>query len=354
MRAEFWRGKRVFVTGHTGFKGSWLTYWLHHLGAEVTGFALPPEPESLFLRIGLADHIQHLTGDICDPDSFRTALIQARPEMVFHLAAQAHVGQARRDPVRTYLVNLMGTVHLLEALRQVPTLRAIVHVTSDKVYLPQSGAAPFTEADRLGGAEPYAGSKACAELVSQTYYQSFLSHVGLATARAGNVLGGGDWAPERLLPDAIRAFQAGHVLKVRQPQAIRPWQHVLEASDAYLRLAEALWRAPAEFSQGWNIGPDEAWTVAELLDLLCRQWGQDASWQAEPRPDLPEQLNLRVDAALARQKLGWRPVLNLEQTLQWTLEGYRAWNDTDQRLQTMMRSQIERYQSLRDFGSADS
>ncbi|PKL75773.1 MAG: CDP-glucose 4,6-dehydratase [Candidatus Melainabacteria bacterium HGW-Melainabacteria-1] len=327
--SKFWRGKRVFLTGHTGFKGSWLALWLHELGAQISGYSLPPPTEpSLFALTGLESCLEHRLGDVRATDKLSEAYRQARPEIVFHMAAQPLISAAYSDPAGTFASNVMGTVNLLEAARQYPSVQAIVIVTTDKCYRNDELGKPFVENDPLGGKDPYSSSKACAELVSQAYFESFFqcAEVGLATARAGNVLGGGDWSAHRLIPDAISAFAAGHPVEIRRPEALRPWQHVIDALAGYLILAQALYTKPDKFSGGWNFGPDaeDVKPVSWVMDRLVSAWGE-ASWQSQSQASFSEAITLSLDSTKARTELAWQPQLKLHQTLDWTLHWYRGW-----------------------------
>ncbi len=330
MNAAFWRGKRVFLTGHTGFKGGWLALWLTELGAEVTGYALaPPTNPNFFTLTRLRERLAaHHLQDVRDAVTLQQALTAAAPDLVFHLAAQPLVRESYRSPVATYATNIMGTINLLEAVRHAETVRAVVVVTSDKCYANQEWAWPYRETDALGGHDPYASSKACAELVTTAYRHSFLAAAGVAvaTARAGNVLGGGDWAAERLIPDILRALAANVPVKIRSPHAIRPWQHVLEPVAGYLTLAERLHETGATAATAWNFGPSdsEARSVAWLLDTLAAKC-PTLRWQCDGAPQPPEAGLLQVDSALARMRLGWQPRWTLEQALDATLAWQRQW-----------------------------
>jgi CDP-glucose 4,6-dehydratase len=322
----FWRGKRVLLTGHTGFKGAWLAIWLQRLGAEVTGLALPPETPSLGQAVAVERRIGSIFGDIRGLAAVQHAFEAAAPEIVLHLAAQALVRRSYQQPVDTFATNVMGTVHVLEAARQAPHVRALVCVTSDKCYENQGGHAPYRESDRLGGNDPYSASKACAELVAGAWRRSFLSgDTALATARAGNVIGGGDWAADRLVPDCIRAFAAGEAVAVRNPHATRPWQHVLDPLCGYLLLAEHLWLRGRDVAEAWNFGPPAAETqpVSRVVERLAQIWGAGAGWQAAPGPHPFEATQLAIDASLACRHLDWRPRLNLLPALEWTANWYK-------------------------------
>ncbi|MBT0961714.1 CDP-glucose 4,6-dehydratase [Denitromonas iodatirespirans] len=331
-------GRRVFLTGHTGFKGSWLSLWLTHLGAEVFGYALAPDTTpDLFSLAGIDRRVDATLGDIRDADALAAALARARPDIVLHLAAQPLVRLSYREPVATFATNVMGTAHLLDAVRRVDTVRAVVVVSSDKCYDNRPGKLPaggFRESDAMGGADPYSASKGCTELVVEAWRSSFFpperftEHgVALASARAGNVIGGGDWAEDRLIPDMVRAFGQGRSALIRNPAAVRPWQHVLEPLWGYLLLTARLLEAGATHASGWNFGPDnrDALPVAEVADALCRHWGDDARWHTDTPPaDAPhEAALLRLDCTRARQDLGWQPVCPLPEALARTARWYR-------------------------------
>ncbi len=308
-RAAQWRGKRVLLTGHTGFKGSWLALWLQQWGAEVYGFSLAPETPSLFQQADLAQHIPGEYGDIRQPEDIARAMEKFRPDIVFHLAAQPLVRLSYQDPVGTYTTNILGTVHVLEAVRQTAGVKAVVCVTSDKCYENVEWQWGYRENDRLGGHDPYSSSKAGAELVAAAYRSSYFTQSDsplLASARAGNVIGGGDWAKDRLVPDAMRAFGAGETLRIRYPAAIRPWQHVLEAINGYLVLGEALLSGQRSAAKAWNFGPPpQAFSrVDAVVNRLAALWGDGAAWRAEPVQDWHEAGMLTLDITQAlRQPL---------------------------------------------------
>jgi CDP-glucose 4,6-dehydratase len=328
---SFWRNKPVFVTGHTGFKGGWLATWLTEMGAHVSGYALPPQtPRSYFTACSLKDRVQSIIGDIRDDASLDRTLRTAKPEVVFHLAAQPLVRRSYREPVATFAANVIGTANLLEAVRGTPSVRAAIVVTSDKCYQNDEWLWGYRETDRLGGGDPYSASKACAEIVCAAYRHSFFEngrrHVSLATVRAGNVIGGGDWSEDRIVPDAIRAFERGVPLVVRNPASVRPWQHVFDALAGYLALAERLCANGAKYSGAWNFGPGDeaAATVSVLADATVRCWGQGAGWRAERSGSAPhEDRWLRLDASKARALLGWRPRLDLEKAVELTVRWYQ-------------------------------
>ena len=330
-----WGGRRVFLTGHTGFKGGWLALWLARRGAEVRGYALdPPTEPSLFTQARVARFIDDVRGDILDRARLELAMREFAPEVVLHLAAQPLVRRSYADPLGTYLTNVVGTANLLEAARATPSVRAVVVVTTDKCYENHEGQRPYSESDPLGGHDPYSSSKACAEIVSAAYRSSFFSverpeneRIALATARAGNVIGGGDWSEDRLIPDLIRGFHRGEPVRIRRPQAVRPWQHVLEPLHGYLLLAEHLLAHDPAASSAFNFGPREhdAWTVEQIADFLAGAWGAGAQWVRDGDPGVHEAATLRLDASKAQQQLGWQPRLPIETALAWTVEWYRAW-----------------------------
>ena len=325
---DFWRGRRVFLTGHTGFKGAWLSLWLTDLGAEVTGFALaPPTRPSLFEAAKVERRLRHVTGDVRDLPALVRAVREARPEVVIHMAAQSLVRASYDEPVETYAVNVMGTVNLLEAVRRADSARAVICVTSDKCYENRETARPYREDDAMGGYDPYSSSKGCSELVTSAYRRSFFPPgrgVAVASARAGNVIGGGDWAKDRLVPDLLNGFAAGQRPRIRFPTAIRPWQHVLEPLSGYMRLAESLWAGEAD--EGWNFGPDEADArpVSWIADRLAELWGDGAGWDRSGDPQPHEAHFLRLDCSKARERLGWRPVWALEEGLRQTAAWHRG------------------------------
>jgi CDP-glucose 4,6-dehydratase len=323
-----WRGRRVLVTGHTGFKGSWLSLWLHALGAEVTGFALaPPSSPSLFAAARIAELIDHHEGDVRDLTAMRAVVEASRPEVIFHLAAQPLVRLSYREPVETYATNVMGTVHLLEAARRAPGVKAIVCVTSDKCYDNREWVWPYRESDPMGGHDPYSSSKGCAELVAAAYRSSFFAEgPALATVRAGNVIGGGDWAEDRLVPDLVRAFEAGVAPLIRSPDSVRPWQHVLEALGGYLQIAERLLAGERQFADAWNFGPadDDTRPVSWIVERMRSAWGEAPRSKADQSARVHEAGLLRLDCSKARAALGWQPALNLEAALDWIVAWHKA------------------------------
>ena len=336
-RPAFWRGKSVLITGHTGFKGSWLSLCLDALGAHVHGFALkPPTRPSLYEMVELGKRIAAVEGDVRDYGAFRSMLLESRPEIIFHLAAQSLVRRSYREPLETYSTNVMGTVHLLEAVRELKLECAVINVTSDKCYENDDLQHRYREDDRLGGKDPYSNSKACAELVTSAYRESFFAvadipgpRVSLASARAGNVIGGGDWAADRLLPDCVRAILSGEAIRIRNPDALRPWQHVLDPLCGYMLLAEELCGDARVFSRGWNFGPDEvdSWPVGMIVAKIVELWrdsgGNPVQVDLETERQPHEARRLELDCTLAKEKLGWRPALPLATALEWTVDWYR-------------------------------
>lgn len=335
VNRSFWSGRRVFLTGHTGFKGSWLCIWLQSMGAIVHGFALkPPTTPSLFVNAGVEKRLSSSTeGDIRDLLSLRNALEKSQAEIVFHLAAQPLVRDSYQNPVETYATNVMGTVNILEALRSTYTVRAFLNVTTDKVYENQEWFWAYRESDRLGGYDPYSNSKACSELVTSCYRSSYFNEtnyknhrIAIATARAGNVIGGGDWASNRLVPDCIRAFSCQQKVKVRYPEATRPWQYVLDPLNGYLLLAQRMFESGSQFNGAWNFAPDsnEPQTVRRIVETAARLWGEGASFTEETVSNAHEAASLRLDSSKARQVLGWRTRWNMETTLNSTVQWFKA------------------------------
>jgi CDP-glucose 4,6-dehydratase len=352
MRRDFWRGKKVFLTGHTGFKGGWLALWLAKMGAEVHGYALaPPTEPNFFTAVRLQARMAHSTiSDIRDGKALAHAILVAQPDVVLHLAAQPLVRYSYFAPVETYAVNVMGTINLLEAVRQAPSVKVVVNVTTDKCYENREWAWPYRENEAMGGCDPYSSSKACSEIVTAAYRRSFLQNAGkhLASARAGNVIGGGDWASDRLIPDFLRALDKDQVFKVRAPLATRPWQHVLEPISGYLMLTEMLFTGGAEFAEGWNFGPEEvdSRSVQWIVNYLCAQV-PDANWQYDTLQHPPEANALKLDSSKAKAQLGWRPRWNLQTALGMTLSWHQAWKQGLD-MATVSSQQIDEYVAASD------
>lgn len=330
---HFFQRKKVFITGHTGFKGSWLCLWLQKLGAEVHGYALePPTNPSLFELAKVSGLLRsHLIADVRDAAALAEAMRRAEPEIVIHMAAQPLVRDSYKIPVETYAVNVMGTVHLLEAVRGCPSVKAVVNVTTDKCYENREWPWGYRENEAMGGFDPYSSSKGCSELVTAAYRQSFFNSqqgAAVATARAGNVIGGGDWATDRLIPDCIGALLAGEPVRIRNPHAIRPWQHVLEPLGGYLTLAQRLYESGAEYAEGWNFGPADADAkpVEWIVRRMCEKWGNGARYEIDGGDHPHEAHYLKLDCSKARMRLGWQPRWNLEKTLHSIIDWVRIQN----------------------------
>ncbi len=348
MTREFWRDKRVLVTGHTGFKGSWLCLWLLELGAQVIGYALPPCTEQgNYVLCGLKAQIQEVYGDIADHRLLDQFFEETKPEIVFHLAAQPLVRRSYREPRETYETNVIGTLNILEAARRADSVRAAVMITTDKCYENQGISRGYCETDPMGGYDPYSSSKGCAELLIASYRRSYCRYGGagqsgmaVASVRAGNVVGGGDWSEDRLIPDCIRAIEAGRPVCLRNPSAVRPWQFVLEPLRGYLMLAEKLWAAPEDYIGGWNFGPDpkQKATVEAMTQALISSYG---TGEMEIHADVKaphEDHILLLDSTKAKEKLGWYPQLSLEKTLEWTAEWYRDYQQAGEICRRQLRA----------------
>ena len=352
MAAGFWAGKKVFLTGHTGFKGSWLSLWLQHLGADVTGYALdPPTNPSLFKVAKVASGMESIIGDVRNLEHLTEAMINANPEIVIHMAAQPLVRYSYDNPVETYSTNVMGTVHLFEAIRQSDQVKAVVNVTTDKCYENQEWSWGYRENEAMGGYDPYSNSKGCAELVTAAYRSSFFNTtdysrhgVALASARAGNVIGGGDWAADRLIPDIVSAFAESRPVIIRSPHSVRPWQHVLEPLRGYLTLAEYLYNDGMSYAEGWNFGPNDTDVkpVSWIVDVLAQHWGNGATWSLDEGVNPHEANYLKLDISKAKQRLNWVPALNLTRSLAMVVEWYRAY-DEENDMQDRLLKQIDEY-----------
>jgi CDP-glucose 4,6-dehydratase len=350
--ADFWRNRRVFLTGHTGFKGAWLALWLRELGAEVTGYALAPLGKPNLFDITGAQG-ESIIGDIRDAARLGAALRRCAPQIVVHMAAQALVRESYRDPLETYGTNVLGTGVVLQSCRGLPELECALVVTSDKVYENHGEGRPFVETDRLGGHDPYSNSKACAELLTASFRDSYFTPgAPLASARAGNVIGGGDWSPDRLIPDCVRALAAGDAVRLRYPDAVRPWQHVLEPLSGYLALVEHLVSGATPSLQAVNFGPDPAsfCTVREVVETFSARFHGKPGWQRDEGEHPPEAAALTLSSALAAGSLGWRPRLDVQESLAWSADWYRAHAEGKDML-GFTQAQIRRYLSLPGIGA---
>ncbi|MBT9493974.1 MAG: CDP-glucose 4,6-dehydratase [Paucibacter sp.] len=347
INPDFWRGKRVLLTGHTGFKGSWLSLWLQSMGADLHGLALePPTTPNLFTEAQVGAGMSSTIGDIRDYETVRACVAAVKPEIIIHMAAQPLVRLSYTEPVATYATNVMGTVHMLEAARSVGGVRAIVNVTTDKCYENREWAWGYREDEPMGGFDPYSNSKGCAELVTSAYRRSFFQHSGIAlgSARAGNVIGGGDWAADRLVPDILRAFEQDKPVVIRNPHATRPWQHVIEPLSGYLLLAERLYNDGQAYAEGWNFGPqdDDAQPVQWIVEHLVRDWGGGASWQLDGGEHPHEANYLKLDISKAKARLGWRPRWNLATALHQITSWHQAWL-AKQDIRQLCLTQIQQY-----------
>lgn len=352
MDSSFWQGKKVLITGHTGFKGGWLSLWLQSWGADVMGYSLaPPTQPSLFEIAGVANGMASITGDVRDLEQIQTVIAAYQPEIVFHMAAQPLVRYSYINPVETYATNVMGTVNLLEAIRRLGGVKAVVNITSDKCYENREWVWGYRENEPMGGYDPYSNSKGCAELVTSAFRNSFFNPaefdrhgVAVASVRAGNVIGGGDWAEDRLIPDIIRAFMAQQPAVIRNPHAIRPWQHVLEPLGGYLLLAQKLWEEGPAYAEGWNFGPDDedAKPVGWIVERLTTKWGDGASWTLDNGEHPHEAHYLKLDCSKAKARLGWSPRWNLATALEATATWYRAYQ-ARQDMRGLVLEQIQAY-----------
>jgi len=355
MNTQFWKGKTVLLTGHTGFKGSWLSLWLQKLGVKLIGFSkdIPTKP-SLFEIANVKDGMTSVTGNVCNYEQIEKVVRDYKPEIVIHMAAQAILRQSYKDPIETYSTNVMGTVNVLESIRNSGNVKVILNVTSDKCYEPNKLSNGFNEDDRLGGYDPYSNSKACAELVTSSFRNSFFNPseytkhgIALASVRAGNVIGGGDWGSDRLIPDIMRGILKNGMIEIRHPEAIRPWQHVLDPLNGYLVLIEKLWASGPEFSEGWNIGPEknDEKPVRWILEKLTELWNRDIQWKTNNERIPYEEKFLRLSCSKARKKLGWRPKLKLEQGLIWTINWYKQYEEKKD-LREFTEGQIAKFQDM--------
>ncbi len=355
MNGAFWQGRRVLITGHTGFKGSWLSLWLQRLQANVIGYSLlPPTQPSLSEVAQVGDGMTSITGDVRDLDHLQSTVARHHPEILIHLAAQPLVRRSYENPVETFSTNVMGTVNMLEAVRHSDSVRVVVCITSDKCYENREWVWGYRESDSIGGHDPYSGSKACAELAISAYRNSFFPaqayprhRVALASTRAGNVIGGGDWAKDRLIPDIMTALMEDRPVIIRSPHAIRPWQHVLEPLNGYLCLAEKLWTHGPAFAEAWNFGPssEEARTVSWIVEHLTRLWGEGARWELDALPHPHENSYLKLDCSKAKDMLGWKPKLPLATALGWIVEWYQAYKQ-NQDMRSLTEEQITRFENM--------
>jgi CDP-glucose 4,6-dehydratase len=349
MNGPFWSGKKVLITGHTGFKGSWLSLWLQQMGADVTGYSIgrPTEP-CLFDTAAVEQGMRSEIGDVRDLASLQKCVQRNAPEIVIHMAAQSLVRPSYADPIETYSTNVMGTVNILEAARNCDSVRVLIIVTSDKCYENREWRWAYRENEALGGYDPYSSSKGCAEIVTAAYRSSYFadaSGAAVASVRAGNVIGGGDWGKDRIIPDVVTALFSGRVPQLRNPLAVRPWQFVLEPLHGYLLLAERLWSDKARFAGAWNFGPseDQAIRVGLLVDQLVNLWGDGARWDSDNGDDLHEATYLKLDSSKARDLLGWTPIQTLSETLEWIIEWYKEYSRQGH-ASDITRAQLHRYQ----------
>ena len=354
VNSSFWKNKRVLITGHTGFKGSWLSLWLQKLGAEVTGYARQAvDNPNMYTVVDIENGMNSVIDDVQNLESLILCIKENKPEIIIHMAAQALVRASYNDPVETYATNVMGTVNILEAVRCSHGVKAVVIVTSDKCYHNHGTEKGYQEDDAMGGYDPYSSSKGCAELVTSAYRNSYFNikdygqhGVAVASVRAGNVIGGGDWSEDRLIPDMITGFIKKESVKIRNPKAIRPWQHVLEPLEGYLVLSEKLYTEGSLYAEGWNFGPEkeDARPVSWLADSLVRHWGGDASWEQDAAYHPHEAQCLMLDSSKVRERLEWFPQLPLDIALKWTVEWYKAYTN-NKNIREFTEHQISCYQN---------
>jgi CDP-glucose 4,6-dehydratase len=354
MNKEFWKNRRIFLSGHTGFKGGWLSIWLQQLGAKVTGYALaPPTQPNLFEVASVESGMNSIIGDVRDGNNLKRAMSDACPEVVIHMAAQPLVRYSYSNPVDTYSINVMGLVNLLEAVRATPSVKSVINVTSDKCYENKEWNRGYRENDSMGGYDPYSNSKGCAELITTCYRNTYFNPekyaehgVAIASARAGNVIGGGDWAEDRLIPDMIRSISKGESVEIRNPNAIRPWQHVLEPLSGYLKLAEKLHTNGTDFAEGWNFGPhnDDAKTVSCAIEQFTQTWGSGAKWSLVDHQQPHEATYLKLNCSKAHRRLGWNSIWNIKLTIEKIVEWHKAY-DQGADMHQMTLSQINSFQN---------
>jgi len=351
MNKQFWKDKKVFITGHTGFKGSWLSIWLTELGANVTGYSLPPGTEpSMFKSLMLEEKVNTIFGDIRDYDNLKQQIILSKPDIVIHMAAQSLVLESYENPMETYQINLMGTVNILNAIRNISSIKAFINVTSDKCYENKEAITAFKEEDRVGGFDPYSSSKACSELITAAYRSSFLSEsISVATVRAGNVIGGGDWAKNRIIPDFIKRINQNQKLFIRNPQAVRPWQLVLEPLNGYLMLAEKLFLEGLDYSESWNFGSDNQAekSVEWLISRFDKEYGDGNNFEIRViESSLHEAKNLKLDCSKSMQRLNWSPKLNIEKSISMTCAWYKNFYKDNQDMYAFSVEQIKQYELI--------
>ena len=348
INKKFWEEKTILITGHTGFKGSWLSIWLNMFGANLHGYALQPDTKpNMFETAGVKKIIKSNISDIRDYNKLLAVIKKCQPQIIFHLAAQPLVRQSYKDPLETYQTNVLGTANLLEAARFVKSVRAVIVITSDKCYENKESNYAYKESDPLGGFDPYSSSKACSEIVTAAYRNSFFkdSDTAIASARAGNVVGGGDWAADRLVPDCIKAWIKNKTVEIRYPQAIRPWQHVLEPLAGYIILAEKLYKHGGKFARAWNFGPNEnnIKNVAFLTDNIAKLWGKKAKWKITTKKQPHEAMLLKLNCSMAKTKLSWRPCWNIETTLEKTVQWYKTYLNNPKNIIDTTIEQINQY-----------
>ena len=351
MNKDFWSNKNVFITGNTGFKGSWLSIWLDEAGANVTGYSLPPvTTPSMFESLGLEKKINTVFGDVRDYDELKSQINLAKPEIIIHMAAQPLVLESYENPIDTYQTNLMGTVNVLNAIRDTPSVKVFINVTSDKCYENKDKLKAFKEDDAMGGSDPYSASKACSELITASYRSSFFNDsVAIATARAGNVIGGGDWASNRIIPDFLKKFEQDQMLSIRNPKAIRPWQFVLEPLNGYLILAEKLFQNSSDYSEAWNFGPDsqDDKNVEWLIGGFDREYTGGGNIVIGENSDLPQEANyLKLDCSKSRKRLSWAPKLDIEEAILMTSAWYKNFYKENQDMYLFTIEQIKQFNSL--------
>jgi CDP-glucose 4,6-dehydratase len=351
INPSFWKGKRVLLTGHSGFKGSWLCLWLHRMGAKVSGLSLndPVSIPNMFSALNIYDLVNDNRGDVSDYETCFEIVKNTQPEIVIHMAAQSLVRLSYSYPLKTYNINVLGTANVLEAIRECESVKSIVIITTDKCYENVEKEYAYVETDSLGGYDPYSSSKACAEHVASAYYRSFFKNkgIGLATARAGNVIGGGDWSADRLIPDMVKSWSKNEKLFIRYPLATRPWQNVLEPLYGYISLAEHLWKTPVEFSSGWNFGPNQnsVKTVQETVDLAANVWGDSVDWMTSSVKHLHEANHLQLNSSKAHSLLGWQPKLDFDEAVNKTINWYKTYYTNNQEMMEYTLNQIAEYES---------